>query len=141
MENATKALIIAGGILIGILILSIGVLLINNAQTLSRSYDEKLQTDAINGFNNKFMQFATEINAQQMVSLINMIYENNRTNYADRKITINVSGDHELRFVTGNEIVADDDTFKIMNEGRTYECTQVKYYSSGYIKSMLFRKK
>ena len=80
MENAAKALIIAGGVLIAIMIISLGIYLFQSAGRLSVEYDEKLSTDAINIHNNKFLTYAKDINAQDMVTLINMIEENNSKN-------------------------------------------------------------
>lgn len=80
MENASKALIIAGGILIAIFIISLGVYLMNSTSILSSSYSEKLSQDELNKFNNKFLIYAKDLTPQQMVSIINLIAENNKQN-------------------------------------------------------------
>ncbi len=80
MENASKALIIAGGILIAIFIISLGVYLINSTSILSSSYSEKLSQDELNKLNNKFLIYAKDLNPQQMVSIINLVAENNKKN-------------------------------------------------------------
>ena len=54
MENASKALLMAGGILIGILLLALMVTLFAGAGSLSKSYDEAKQSEAIQNFNSNF---------------------------------------------------------------------------------------
>ena len=54
MENASKALIIAGEILIGVIILSILAYLFSSASGLSQSYSEAEQKKVLDAFNNKF---------------------------------------------------------------------------------------
>ena len=105
MENASKALIIAGGILIAILIISLGVYIFNNASILSSSYSDKLSQDELNKLNNKFLIYAKDLTPQEMVSIINLVKENNTKNVGvdenqiqviiDNKIidTLNVSQD------------------------------------------------
>ena len=61
MENASKALMIAGGILIGVLIISLGVYLFNNSSILSSSYSDKLSQDELNQLNNKFLIYEKSI--------------------------------------------------------------------------------
>jgi len=68
MENASKALIIAGAILISILLITIGILLVNSAQDISSSGATAMSSQAIQSFNSQFTQYegsnksASEIN-------------------------------------------------------------------------------
>lgn len=80
MENASKALIIAGGILIALLIISLGVYLFRNASSFSESYSERLAQDELNKFNNKFLIYAKDLTPQEMVTVFNLVYENNKKN-------------------------------------------------------------
>ena len=57
MENATKALLIAGGVLIAIIIIIIIVSLFRNAGNQSRTYKESVQTDEATIFNNNFTKY------------------------------------------------------------------------------------
>ena len=47
MENASKALIIAGGILLAIMVLSIGVLMANSGGMFSQSYSDRIEQDNV----------------------------------------------------------------------------------------------
>ena len=58
MENASKALLMAGGILIGVLILALMVTLFVSSSNLSSNYDETKQAEAIQQFNVNFTQYS-----------------------------------------------------------------------------------
>ena len=54
MENATKALIIAGSILIAILLIAMGIRTFNSTEGLRREQEKSIDTTDINMFNSKF---------------------------------------------------------------------------------------
>ena len=140
MENASKALIIAGGVLIGIMILTIGVYLFQNAGKLSDSYNEKLARDQINGFNNKFLGYAKSINSQEMVSLINLVKENNLRNYgiSEKQVTLILDGVNIQNNSEEWKIqIMESDTAE---EAGRYKCISIKYHTTeGYINYMEFK--
>ena len=69
MENASKALIIAGAILLAILLISLGILIYNQAQdTVSNS---GMDQAAISAFNNKFLKYEGTQSGSVVKSLIN----------------------------------------------------------------------
>ena len=83
MENATKALLISAGILIGIIILSIAVYLYGGISSyMSRTQDE-IENNAIYKFNTQFLNYQTEgdeeLSFQDIVTAANIAYENNFT--------------------------------------------------------------
>lgn len=82
MENASKALLISGGILIAMLIISIAVFLFVNYNELGNSYERKLDAQEIQKFNEKFLKLEErkDITIQEIVSLANFVREyNNKT--------------------------------------------------------------
>lgn len=76
MENASKALIIAGAILLAILLISLGILIYNQAQdTVSNS---GMDQAAISAFNNKFLKYeGTSQSGSVVKSLINEVIASN----------------------------------------------------------------
>ena len=73
MENAAKALIMAGSVLLAILVLTLGVILRSNLQGAADSYVETLDTREIIKYNNIFDIYANKykvITAQEIVTLI-----------------------------------------------------------------------
>lgn len=57
MENASKALIIAGAILISILLISIGIMLINSGRSVSETGAASMDSYKLQTFNSKFTMF------------------------------------------------------------------------------------
>lgn len=73
MENASRALLMAGGILLGILILSLMVTLFASSSSLSKTYDESKQSEAIQKFNANFTQYLGEdrLTIHEVVTICN----------------------------------------------------------------------
>lgn len=82
MENATKALLIAGGILIAMLILSIGTYLFMTYGQLGERYEQNLTAGEIKKFNNNFIKFEgrADITAQEIVTLYKFVKAYNQKN-------------------------------------------------------------
>ena len=76
MENASKALIIAGAILLSILLISLGIMVYNNAKgTIT---DANLDSETAQAFNTKISQYCgTNKNAATMNSLVDAIASSN----------------------------------------------------------------
>ena len=78
MENASKALIMAGGILLGILILTLMVTLFISAKDLSASYEERKQSESVQQFNVNFTKYiGQKLTIHQVVTISNFAKENN----------------------------------------------------------------
>ena len=89
MENASKALIIAGAILLSILIISLGIMVYNNARATVG--DANLDAETIQTFNSKFTMYAgSGIAASKVNSLIDAVNASNAT--TDNKIGIVLTG-------------------------------------------------
>jgi len=90
MENASKALIIAGAILLSILLISLGIMVYNNAKgTINNA---NLDQETIQTSNEKITQYAgIGVSATQVNALMTAINANNGTNPKAR-ITVTVKG-------------------------------------------------
>ena len=93
MENASKALIIAGAILLAILIISLGIMIYNQASGVvdSNAMDEA----AVTSFNQRFRQYeGNNIRGSNVNAMIDAIIQNNLTNSDDssKQITIITTG-------------------------------------------------
>ena len=82
MENASKALIMAGGILIGIIVLSIGVFLYLKMAVVKEQYNKDLEVAELAKFNTEITVFKgrENIRAYEIISLINFVKSNNTKN-------------------------------------------------------------
>ena len=92
MENASKALIIAGAILLAILIISLGIMIFRQASGVvdSNAMDEV----AVSAFNEKFEQYAGDnIRGANVNALISSVVQNNLSNSGDssKQVKLNVT--------------------------------------------------
>lgn len=107
MENASKALLMAGGILIALLIISLLLLMITNIGDYQRTKDSGAKATQIAKFNRDFERYTKdEIRGTDIISIINKIQDYNSrqvdntenpsgtTNYVDYniKMSITISG-------------------------------------------------
>ena len=79
MENASKALLIAGGVLIAIIIITLAVILYTLFSNHSENYNEVMKVTQIQKFNSKFDVYIgrEDITAQELISVVNLSNEYN----------------------------------------------------------------
>lgn len=79
MENASKALIMAGTILISIMVISLGVYIINMFGEYTAEQEQERANQQIAEFNAQFLKYEgrTDITAQDIVTVANLAKENN----------------------------------------------------------------
>ncbi len=88
MENATKALIIAGAVLISILLISVGIMVFNASSDPINQAQNSSEAQAIQMFNESFTSYlGEEITGQQAKSLISAVNASNGKN-ADHQVTL-----------------------------------------------------
>lgn len=101
MENASKALMIAGGVLIAILVLTIGVTLYISAKGLAEEHRKMQEIEEIERFNLNFTKFQSRVNisAQEIATLYNFV----KKNKLDVRIEVindsNFPGDDIIKFI------------------------------------------
>lgn len=73
MENASKALLMAGGVLIAILVITIFVGLKSSFDNTAQSYTDRLDAQELQKYNSNFETYEdrNDITAQEIVTLIN----------------------------------------------------------------------
>lgn len=105
MENATKALLIAAGVLLAVMLLSLLFVFRSNLSGYYTGKHDATMTEQLVEFNNKFQNYAGKtIRGNELVSIMNMIvdYNNYRSKiegYDRIIIEINFNGHHnELKY-------------------------------------------
>lgn len=80
MENASKALLMAAGVLIGMLIISLGVYLFINFGTSSSQIHANIETNQLNQFNSQFTSYVGKKNVtiHDVISMANLATQNNK---------------------------------------------------------------
>lgn len=121
MENASKALLMAAGVLIGVLILSLAVYLFANFGTASAEIHKQKDMNEINKFNTQFTSYeGKECTIHDIVSVTNLAIDNN-TNYSltaqtgnNYYITVNIqSGQQNLQKYLLNTTTSKIDNDKV----------------------------
>lgn len=93
MENASKALIIAGAILLAILLISLGIMIYTQASGVVNN--NAMSEVEISSFNKKFTQYgSSNVRGSQVNALIDAIVQNNLSNAQDtsRQVKLTQSG-------------------------------------------------
>lgn len=121
MENASKALLMAGGILLGVLILALMVTLFASSKSLSNSYETTKQSEAIQQFNVNFTKYlGQDLTIHQVVTICNFALENG---------------------FSENDIKGLKTKDNIKNNNSKYKLTINSYSDDGYVNSISFIEK
>ena len=91
MENASKALLIAGGVLIAILIVSVLVVTLNIVNSNQKTREKALATEQLAEFNQKYEAYNKKaLRGTDIITLMKMAIENNNSATSDNPYYINV---------------------------------------------------
>ena len=90
MENASKALLISGGILIAMLVISIGVYLFATYSDVGSSYEQRMQITEIQKFNSNFTKFEgrTDIPIHEIITIANFAKQSEEQLGIDIKVEL-----------------------------------------------------
>ncbi len=81
MENATKALLIAGSILVVIILISVGVKLLNSTSDTTEASQSTMKATAITTFNTQFTSYLNkDLTKSQVSTLLQKIIASNAVN-------------------------------------------------------------
>ena len=90
MENASKALIIAGAILLSILLISLGIMIFNQAQS---AIDGSGMSDAqLTAFNQKWLKYEGKQKGSTVKILCQEVLANNTNDEASSETQVSVTG-------------------------------------------------
>ena len=117
MENASKALIIAGAILLSILLITLGILVYNQAAGVINS--NAMSDVEMQQFNQKFTQYEGEQRGVTIKSLFQAVLANNTSADSEER-RVEVIGS----FSIGKDDTTISDALKAVQTGSTYtvEC-------------------
>ena len=103
MENATKALLIAGSVLIAILLIALGLRIFNSTSDTTKNSQAAMKTTEIMTFNTQFTGFLNkDITAAQANSLEQKIIASNAVNKEHQvNFTNSGSGKYKATYTDG----------------------------------------
>lgn len=127
MENASKALLMAAGILVGILILALMVTLFISSRDVTITYEAAKQTEEIEQFNVNFTKYlGQDLTIHQVVTIYNFAIENNVAVNGEEKTLENIKSDVD-NYTNAEESI------------QKYILTINSYSAAGYVKSISFK--
>jgi hypothetical protein len=136
MENAAKALLIAGGTFIAIITISIVVILFTSVMKITETYNTRIDTNEIAEFNSEITKYVTSnnsdsfINADDVVSIWNKINDWNSSTESEK---ITITGIIDFNNFDKNEFIINSS----INNDYKYKCNIKEYYSeTGRIKKI-----
>lgn len=136
MENSSKALVIAAGILIAVLLLSLFVYLYISMNNFSNTYNENISSQKLQAFNAQFEVYngRDDLTVQDVVSVASLAKEINTKN-EDEKIKVNTN----VPYLSEN--MNNSQKFSILREYTNYvfKGTKITYNdNTGKVDSITF---
>lgn len=100
MENASKALLMAASVLIGIILISLMVIMFMNSGNVSGSYDKTISQEEISVFNSNFTKYVgRNLTIHEVKSIINFAKANGvqcSATVPEISETLSVGGDNTV---------------------------------------------
>lgn len=161
MENATNALLIAAGVLVGILLVTTIVVSFSGASELAKTYDSRLSQDALQTFNNNFEKYTlSNARLQDIITLAHFAIDFNQKNefeesnsgYIHILVKNEIGKTDELNKKTEKELIIymteKGRNFKLTADGKEdtnvyqeYTCKNIEYNkSTGMVNKVTFEK-
>ena len=130
MENASKALIIAGAILIAIVLIAVGVLVVNNMNEPVEQGVEGMTDQAKQIFNRKFESYQGTQNANNVRALLSAIRASNASDTQIHEVTVTYkNGEVDVNAKSDDDSITD--VYEDVTTAKTYTVTFT--YTSGVI--------
>ena len=145
MENASKALLIAGAVLIVILLIGIGMLIYSKSTGVIDTAASTMNTQEIQAFNSQFTPYEGEQKGSSVRALISTVIANNGNygEYSNKSVGFKISSlrDRDYSNFSANGIYSNDISNSstlsklstLIETGKTYKIT-MSDYENGLIK-------
>lgn len=142
MENASKALIIAAEVLIGVLLLTLMVFAFRAMGSFSDSVDKNIEMKNLSEFNTKFEIYRgrTDLTAQDVITIGNLAKNYNRESDSIQ-VTVNVNGT-DSKYENVHRL-SDTDTYEFIKtySANTFKCENMEYNkTTGKIQKITLKK-
>lgn len=144
MENASKAMLISGGVLIAMLVISIGVYLFMSYGNISSSYGQNMEAIEIQKFNANFTKFEgrSDITIHEIITLKNFVKQ-----YQEKT-------EMEIEIYLATNELKDDDDMDLIKDAlfkweagqlkpitKYFKCVLIEYNEKGLVKTIKFIEK
>lgn len=141
MENAAKALLIAGGVLLALLIISVMVYMFSQIKSLQQAQETKIEQEQIAEFNKGFETYDKKVMyGADVISVLNKA-ANNNTKYiqSDYQISVlvqtkvydeSIGEMKDLDISVSGSTVSPSNYFELIGKTELYKCTSITYNST-----------
>lgn len=157
MENASKALLMAAGVLIGLLILSLGVFLFADFGATSKEVYNELEAHQLTEYNAQYTVYSgrKDITIYEIVSVANLAKQNNedykdymdfankykvivRLNFAE--IQNKTIAEKQEMISNNNSVYQHGEPNQVGTIINLFKCDSIQYHSNGKVKEITFSK-
>ena len=140
MENASKALIIAGAILLAILIIGLGVFIYNQASNaIGNTGMDQL---AVQQFNGQFEAYEGTKSGSQIKELIKVVISNNYTHSDDTSMQVTINRVEDVLSYTYTTLPNNDlERATKIGSGKMYDVTFNRNRKNGIITNIAIEEK
>lgn len=138
MENATKAMFIAAGVLIGVMILSLGAALFTSLNSYVKSSHEEIKFNELNNFNTQFTKYVNYANGdkqfdiliQDVITAANIAFQNNMSYNLTSTERGNASNTYVAVYLDNKPIedIINDKSAELLQENISNGISSVKKY-------------
>lgn len=143
MENASKALIMAGGVLIGVLIISLAVYLFVSFGQTSAEINSQNAQKQINQFNSQFTSYEgnNQLTAHDLITVTNFAIENNKYYDNDSNYIVEVFLDNKKLTDNNNSYIPKKELENetLIGVQYRYNCKILSYHDNGRIWKIQFK--
>lgn len=133
MENATKALLIAGSVLIAIVLIAVGLKILNSTSGVTKQVDDLSTTMEKSMFNSQYTKYEGQRKGTEVKSLLNLIYQNNKNSNNKIKVAI-TDGDGGISATPGTDQYESNwaQIYNIVKVNATYDI-EISLSDTGYV--------
>ncbi len=133
MENATKALLIAGSVLIAIVLIAVGLKILNSTSGVTEQVESVSTTMEVSMFNSQYTQYEGNIKGTQLKFLLQKVLMNNKN--SNKNIMIYLCDIDEFSNCTAYLTLESEinQTIAETKPEKTYSVSIKKYDEQGYV--------
>lgn len=126
MENASKALLIAGGVLIALIIITMFIMMFSRLSNITKEQEEQTKIEQLVAFNAGFEAYNKKVMyGVDVITLINKVAENNKkySNNSDYQIDVILDG---AKITESSSLIGEKENY-------IYTCEKMEYNSQGRV--------
>ncbi|MBQ9314343.1 MAG: hypothetical protein IJ220_04995 [Clostridia bacterium] len=132
MDNASKALIMAGGFLIGVMIISVSMYILATARGMAKDSNEQIERSAAESFNRYYQSFDSTISGIDALNIYNKVQDDNWRYDVQRTSDHYIAIQGDTSFI--NSLLEPDGVSR-MSEEHSYLCQDSD--QDGYIDTVI----